>query len=59
MAPSYVREARQAVAGMVELPTGYTLQWSGQYEYMARARETLTLVVPATLVIILLLLFLD
>jgi Cu(I)/Ag(I) efflux system membrane protein CusA/SilA len=39
------------------LPAGYTLQWSGQYEYMQRAKEKLTLVVPATLIIIFLLLY--
>jgi copper/silver efflux system protein len=53
----YVREARKMVAGMVELPSGYTLTWSGQYEYMQRAKDRLVLVVPATLVIIFLLLY--
>ncbi|MDE3004369.1 MAG: CusA/CzcA family heavy metal efflux RND transporter [Gemmatimonadota bacterium] len=56
---SYVREAQAMVESMVELPPGYSMQWSGQYEYMERARETLTLVVPATLFIIFLLLFLN
>jgi Cu(I)/Ag(I) efflux system membrane protein CusA/SilA len=56
---SYVSQARETVAEMVELPPGYTLTWSGQYEYMQRAKERLTLVVPATLVIILLLLYLN
>ena len=55
---SYVAEARVAVENLVELPPGYTLQWSGQYEYMQRAKAKLLLVVPATLVIIFLLLFL-
>ena len=55
----YVAEARQVVANAVILPTGYTLQWSGQYEYMERAAATLRLVVPATLGIILLLLYLN
>jgi Cu(I)/Ag(I) efflux system membrane protein CusA/SilA len=45
------------VAQEVSLPPGYTLQWSGQYEYMQRAAEKLRLVVPATLVIIMLLLY--
>jgi Cu(I)/Ag(I) efflux system membrane protein CusA/SilA len=40
------------------LPAGYTLEWSGQYEYMQRAKEKLALVIPATLVLIVLLLFL-
>ena len=53
----YVREAKEMVAGMVVLPAGYTLQWSGQYEYMQRAKRKLTLVVPATLIIIFLLLY--
>ncbi|HUG41800.1 MAG TPA: CusA/CzcA family heavy metal efflux RND transporter [Longimicrobiales bacterium] len=53
----YVRDARDMVEGMVALPPGYTLQWSGQYEYMERARKKLALVVPATLVIIFLLLY--
>jgi Cu(I)/Ag(I) efflux system membrane protein CusA/SilA len=55
----YVRDARRMVAGMVTLPPGYTMEWSGEYEYMARARERLALVVPATLLIILLLLYLN
>jgi copper/silver efflux system protein len=53
----YVRDARKMVESMVKVPTGYTLQWSGQYEYMQRAKEKLVLVVPATLLIILLLLY--
>jgi Cu(I)/Ag(I) efflux system membrane protein CusA/SilA len=53
----YVRDAKEMVEGMVTLPAGYTLQWSGQYEYMQRAKEKLTLVVPATLIIIFLLLY--
>ncbi|MGD8276997.1 MAG: CusA/CzcA family heavy metal efflux RND transporter, partial [Gemmatimonadota bacterium] len=54
---SYVRDARRMVDEMVTLPAGYTLQWSGQYEYMQRAKEKLQLVVPATLLIIFLLLY--
>ncbi len=56
---SYVAEAKQAVDDMVDLPDGYTLTWSGQYEYMQRAKERLALVVPATLMIIFLLLYLN
>jgi Cu(I)/Ag(I) efflux system membrane protein CusA/SilA len=56
---SYVAEARRVVAESVTLPTGYTLQWSGQYEYMERAAAKLRLVVPATLAIIFLLLYLN
>jgi Cu(I)/Ag(I) efflux system membrane protein CusA/SilA len=56
---SYVEEARRRVAEQVELPPGYSIDWSGQYEYMVRAKERLTLVVPVTLVIIMLLLYLN
>jgi Cu(I)/Ag(I) efflux system membrane protein CusA/SilA len=56
---SYVQRARERVAEMVELPPGYTLRWSGQYEYMQRAQQRLALVVPATVGIILLLLYLN
>jgi Cu(I)/Ag(I) efflux system membrane protein CusA/SilA len=56
---SYVARAREMVSQMVDLPPGYSMTWSGQYEYMQRAKERLTLVVPATLVIILLLLYLN
>jgi len=56
---SYVRDARAMVEEMVTLPAGYTLQWSGQYEYMERAKQKLTLVVPAVLLAIFLLLHLE
>ena len=56
---SYVAEASRVVAEAVALPTGYTLQWSGQYEYMERAAAKLRLVVPTTLAIIFLLLYLN
>jgi len=55
----YVADAKAMVAEMVELPPGYTLEWSGQYESMQRAKEKLELVIPATLLIILLLLYLN
>ena len=55
----YVAEAKRMVDEMVTLPPGYSLQWSGQYEYMQRAKEKLALVVPATLVLIFLLLYLN
>ena len=54
---SFVTDAQKAVLEQVELPAGYALGWSGQYEYMLRAKERLTYVVPLTLVIILLLLY--
>jgi Cu(I)/Ag(I) efflux system membrane protein CusA/SilA len=55
---SYVRDAQQAVAQKVKLPAGYSLAWSGQYEYLARATERLGLLIPLTVGIILLLLYL-
>ncbi|MFN3727450.1 MAG: efflux RND transporter permease subunit [Allosphingosinicella sp.] len=55
---SYVAEARQRVAETVDLPPGYSIAWSGQFEYAERAGERLTWVVPATIAIIFLLLFL-
>ena len=56
---SYVTEAQQAVADQLKLPVGYSVSWSGQYEYMVRAKEKLATVVPVTLVIIVLLLYLN
>ncbi len=56
---SYVTEAQRVVAEKVKLPAGYSIEWSGQYEYMVRAKQRLQLVVPLTLVIIVLLLYLN
>ena len=56
---SYVAEAQQVVTDAVELPAGYSLAWSGQYEYMVRAKERLSIVGPVTLAIIVLLLYLS
>ena len=56
---SYVAEAQRVVKEQLELPAGYSLAWSGQYEYMVRAKERLSVVVPFTLFIILLLLYLN
>jgi Cu(I)/Ag(I) efflux system membrane protein CusA/SilA len=55
----YVQRARQVLAEQVQIPDGYSLVWSGQFEYMQRAMQRLKLVVPATLFIIFLLLFLN
>jgi len=55
----YVRSARQTVAEQVDLPPGYSISWSGQYEYMQRAAERLQLVIPAAVGIIVLLLFVN
>jgi Cu(I)/Ag(I) efflux system membrane protein CusA/SilA len=54
---TYVKMARQVVDRTVEFPAGYSIVWSGQYEYMQRAQERLRLVVPITLIIIFLLLY--
>ncbi|OFE12512.1 cation transporter [Pseudohongiella acticola] len=54
---SYVQAAQQHLADNLALPAGYSLTWSGQYEYMERAKERLTLVVPLTLLIIAFLLY--
>ena len=54
---TYVRDAQKMVDEMITLPPGYTMVWSGQYEYMQRAKETMKLVIPATLAIIFLLLY--
>jgi len=56
---SYVRDARQTVAERLTLPPGYTLAWSGQFEFMARVRDRLKVVVPVTLGLIFLLLYLN
>jgi Cu(I)/Ag(I) efflux system membrane protein CusA/SilA len=56
---SYVEKAQQVVADAIELPPGYSLSWSGQYEYMLRAKEKLTYVVPLTLAIIIVLLYMN
>ncbi len=55
----YVEEAKKKVAEQVQLPAGYTLTWSGQYEYMERAKERLIYVVPLTLLVIFLLLYIN
>jgi len=55
----YVAEARQAVANEIKFPPGYYVQWSGQFEYLERAEARLKIVVPVTLLIIFLLLYLN
>ncbi|NCF37952.1 MAG: CusA/CzcA family heavy metal efflux RND transporter, partial [Gammaproteobacteria bacterium] len=56
---SYVAEAQRVVAAKLELPTGYSIAWSGQYEYLVRAKQRLSIVVPLTLGIIMLLLYIN
>ncbi|MBP2701488.1 efflux RND transporter permease subunit [Photobacterium lucens] len=54
---SYVAEAQKTVAEQLKLPAGYSLAWSGQYEYMERAKARLSIVAPLTISIIMLLLY--
>lgn len=56
---TYVKKAKEAVDKALELPNGYAINWSGQYEYMLRAQEKLSYVVPLTLAIIMFLLYLN
>jgi Cu(I)/Ag(I) efflux system membrane protein CusA/SilA len=56
---SYVDEAKRAVREGIQLPAGYTLVWSGQYEAMERVRQRLKVVLPLTLFLIFLLLYLN
>jgi Cu(I)/Ag(I) efflux system membrane protein CusA/SilA len=56
---SYVADAQRAVAASVAMPPGYRLEWSGQFEYLQRAKAKLTLVVPVTLLIIFVLIYLN
>jgi Cu(I)/Ag(I) efflux system membrane protein CusA/SilA len=56
---SYVDEAKRLVRDKVPLPAGYTLAWSGQYESMERVKQRLTVVLPLTLFLILMLLYIN
>ena len=55
----YVEEAKKLVAAQVALPTGFSLQWSGQYENMLRVRERLKVIVPITILLIFVLLYMN
>ncbi|MBY3177615.1 efflux RND transporter permease subunit [Rhizobium leguminosarum] len=55
----YVAEAQEAVAKSVKMPAGYSVAWSGQFEYLERAKARLMIVVPLTLALIFLLLYLN
>ena len=55
----YVQAAQEAVAEQVQFPPGYYVTWSGQYEYMQRAAEKMRVVIPVTLALIFLLLYLN
>lgn len=54
---TYVEKAQKVIDEKIKLPPGYSIVWSGQYEYMQRAAAILRIVIPATLVVILLLLY--
>lgn len=56
---SYVEQAMEVVAQQLNLPAGYSVTWSGQYEYMLRAKEKLSYVIPLTLAIIIVLLYMN
>ncbi len=56
---SYVKQAKGVLNKELNLPAGYTLQWAGQYEYLERAMQKLTFVVPMTLAVIVILLFMS
>jgi copper/silver efflux system protein len=55
----YVHQAKQAVAAQIKMPAGYSLIWSGQYEYMERVKDRLIVVVPFTLFLVFLLLYMN
>ena len=55
----YVERAKAAVDAAIARPTGYTIVWSGQYENMLRVRERLKIVIPVTLVLILMILYMN
>ncbi|MEO8603786.1 MAG: CusA/CzcA family heavy metal efflux RND transporter [bacterium] len=56
---TYVEKAKEAVSTKLKLPAGYSIQWSGQYEYMQEAKKRLQVVLPVTLLIVFLLLYLN
>ncbi len=56
---TYVKQAKVAVAENISLPPGYSLVWSGQYEYMQQAKERFLVVIPLTVLIIFLILYLN
>ena len=55
----YVKKAKEAVNQKLELPSGYSLSWSGQYKSMERVKEKLKVVLPITLLIVIVLIFLN
>ncbi len=56
---TYVRNAQKAIADKIKLPAGYNLAWSGEFEYMQHARQRLLVIVPITLLIIFVIIYLN
>jgi Cu(I)/Ag(I) efflux system membrane protein CusA/SilA len=56
---SYIKEAQRVVAERLDVPPGYSVNWAGQFEYMERVKQRLSIVVPVTIAIIILLLYLN
>ena len=56
---TYVENAKEIIAREIQIPTGYSLIWSGQYEYMERSSQKLAMVIPITLLIVILLLYIN
>ena len=56
---SYVKQAKEALASEIEITEGYSISWSGQYEYMEKAREKFMLIIPLTLAVILFIIYLN
>jgi Cu(I)/Ag(I) efflux system membrane protein CusA/SilA len=54
---TYVKQAKALVDSNIKLPAGYSMTWSGQYEYMQKAKKTLSIIIPATLLVIFILLY--
>ena len=56
---SYVKKAQEAIAAHLKMPSGYSLIWSGQFEYMERARKKLEVVIPVAFVLVFMLIYLS
>jgi Cu(I)/Ag(I) efflux system membrane protein CusA/SilA len=56
---SFVKLAKETIDSKIILPTGYSIKWSGQYEYMERASAHLTMIIPLTLLIVIVLLYMN
>ena len=56
---SYIDNAKEVIEKHLTLPAGYSIKWSGQYEYMERASKHLSMVIPLTLLIVIVLLYMN